>query len=265
MLELCVLASGSRGNCVYIGGKETKLIIDAGVSAKQIKLRLEEIGVDADTLDALCISHDHTDHIQGARVMHRKHKLELYSNAGTLDGIYRADERNRELPWKIFSTGHPFEVGEFTVEPFSVPHDALEPVGFIIKSEHGSVGILTDLGVVTNLIRQKLRHCDALVLETNHCPKMLQEADRPWFLKQRIAGRQGHLSNPAAGELAVELAQAGQLKHLFLAHLSSDCNDPRVAMHTVASALKEAGQDHIQVEMTYQNRISAIWRKSLQA
>ncbi|MFC1467946.1 MBL fold metallo-hydrolase [Verrucomicrobiota bacterium] len=260
MLELCVLASGSRGNCIYVGGKKTKLIIDAGLSAKQIKLRLEEIKVDADMLDALCISHDHTDHIQGARVMHRKHKLALYSNGGTLEGIYRADERNRELPWKVFSTGHPFQVGEFTIEPFSVPHDALEPVGFIIKSDHGTVGVATDLGVVTNLIREKLRHCEALVLETNHCPKMLQNADRPWFLKQRIAGRQGHLSNPAAGELAIELAKAGNLKHLFLAHLSSDCNDPKVAMHSIKSALKKADCDHINVEMTHQNQISNLWR-----
>ena len=261
MLELCVLASGSRGNCVYIGGQKTKIIIDAGLSAKQIKLRLEEIGVDADALDALCISHDHTDHIAGARVMHRKHKLALYSNGGTLDGIYRADERNRELPWKVFSTGHPFEIGEFTVEPFSVPHDALEPVGFIVKSTHGAIGVVTDLGVVTNLIREKLRQCDALVLEANHCPKMLQDADRPWFLKQRIAGRQGHLSNPAAGELAVELAQSGQLKQIFLAHLSSDCNDPKVALHTVQSALKKADCAHIDVEMTHQSHISATWQK----
>lgn len=262
MLELCVLASGSRGNCIYVGGKETKVIIDAGISAKQIKLRLAEIGVEADALDALCISHDHTDHIQGARVMYRKHKLALYSNGGTLEGIYRADERNRELPWKVFSTGHPFEIGEFTIEPFSVPHDALEPVGFIVKSDLGSVGVVTDLGVVTNLIREKLRQCEALVLEANHCPKLLQEADRPWFLKQRIAGRQGHLSNPAAGELAVELAKSGNLKQIFLAHLSSDCNNPKVALTTVSNALRKADYAHIHVEMTHQTQISSIWRKS---
>lgn len=261
MLELCVLASGSRGNCIYIGGEKTKLIIDAGVSAKQIKLRLAEIGVNADTLDAICITHEHTDHIQGARVMHRKHNPALYTNGGTLQGIYHADERNRELPWKVFSTGHPFEIGEFTLEPFSIPHDALEPVGFIVKSKHGTVGVATDLGVVTNLIREKLRACDALVLETNHCPKMLQDAERPWFLKQRIAGRQGHLSNPAAGELAVELAKSGTLKHLFLAHLSSDCNSPKEAMLSVTNALRKAGYENISVEMTHQNQISSTWRK----
>jgi phosphoribosyl 1,2-cyclic phosphodiesterase len=260
MLKLCVLASGSRGNCIYIGGEKTKLIIDAGLSAKQIQLRLEEIGVNADELAAVCFTHDHTDHIQGARVMHRKHKLDLYTNSGTLEGICRADERNRELPWKIFSTGHPFEIGEFTIEPFSVPHDALEPVGFIVRSDHGTIGIVTDLGCVTNLIRERLRCCHALVLETNHCTKLLQNADRPWFLKQRIAGRQGHLSNDTASELAVELASSGNLQHLFLAHLSSDCNHPQTALYTVKSALEKANHEKITVEMTHQNQVSTIWQ-----
>ncbi len=262
MLELCVLASGSRGNCIYIGGAKTRIIIDAGLSAKQIQLRLAEIGVDANSLHAACFTHEHTDHIQGARVMHNKHKIELYANGGTLQGIYDAEEKNREVPWKVFTTGHSFEIGEFALEPFSISHDALEPVGFIVKSEHGSIGIATDLGIVTNLARMKLMNCETVVLEANHCPKLLQDADRPWFLKQRIAGRQGHLSNKAAAELAVELAQNGNLKNLYLAHLSADCNCPKEALASICNALTRANCNHIKVEMTWQDKVSVHWRKS---
>jgi len=257
-LNVCVLGSGSSGNAIYVGNDRTHLLIDAGLSAKQIALRLERIGIAPEALEAICVSHEHVDHVSGLRVFQKRHGVAVYSNAGTLRGMRRIP-KNDEMKVRIFQTGAPFRVGEIVVEPFSVPHDACDPVGFRIRSERTCVGIVTDLGVTTPLVREKMRGCHALVVESNHDEDLLMEAPRPWSLKQRIRSRQGHLSNLAAARLVAECAGEG-LEHVFLAHLSSDCNEPDLALRTVAGQLRLDGLGHIRLEVSRPDRVTPVWR-----
>lgn len=257
-LEVCVLASGSSGNSIYIASEKTRILIDAGLSAKQVALRLEQIGVVPESINGICVSHEHGDHVGGIRVLQKRHGIPVYTNAGTLNGI-RRQPKGSEISVQVFQTGSPFKIGDIQVEPFSVPHDAYEPVGFRLQSGSFSVGVVTDLGMSTSLIQQKLKGCHAIVLESNHDEDLLREAPRPWSLKQRIRSRQGHLSNIDAARLITDCATE-QLEHVFLAHLSSDCNTPDTALRTVASQLRLDGLGHINLEVTGAAGISTIWR-----
>jgi phosphoribosyl 1,2-cyclic phosphodiesterase len=257
-LEVCVLGSGSSGNSIYVASESTRLLIDAGLSAKQIALRLQAIGVEPGSIDGICVSHEHIDHIQGIRVLQKQLGIAAYANAGTRNGILRAP-KGEEISLKIFQTGSPFKIGDITIEPFSVPHDAYEPVGFRLQSAETAVGIVTDLGMATSLVRQKLKGCHALIMEANHDEDLLMEAPRPWSLKQRIRGRQGHLSNIAASQL-IAAAATDALEHVFLSHLSSDCNNPDTAMATVASQLRLEGLHHITLEVSLAKIPSSLWK-----
>ena len=255
-IKLCVLASGSSGNCTFIGTENTRILIDAGLSARKTAARLEEIGEKVEDIDAICVTHEHGDHIAGIRVLQKKHAIRVYANGGTLDGI-RAAPKGHEVTCSQFTTGSAFEIGDFCLEPFSIPHDAYEPVGFVIRSGGRSIGLATDIGIVTHLLREKLRACDVVVIESNHDEAMVHEAPRPWHLKQRILSNQGHLSNRAAAELIAEIAGEG-LAHLFLAHLSADCNTPLHARRAFETLLAEAGHDHVKVCLTGASQISEI-------
>ena len=257
-LEVCVLASGSSGNSVYIASSNTRILIDAGLSAKQVAVRLEEIGVAPESVNGICVSHEHGDHIAGIRVLQKRHGIPVYANAGTLNGIMR-QPKSHEISAKVFQTGAAFEIGDITVEPFSVPHDAYEPVGFRLRTGDTCVGVVTDLGMPTALIRDKLKGCNAIIVEANHDEDLLREAPRPWPLKQRIRSRQGHLSNIDAARLIAESATES-LEHVFLAHLSSDCNTPDTALRTVASQLRLDGLGHINLEVSHASRVTNIWR-----
>jgi phosphoribosyl 1,2-cyclic phosphodiesterase len=256
MLKLCVLASGSSGNCIFIGNGSTRILIDAGISARQTAVRLAEIGERVEDLDAICVSHEHGDHVAGIRVLHRKYGIPVYANAGTLDAL-NVSRKHDGVGYCQFTTGAPFCVGGLAIEPFSVPHDAYEPVGFVVRSGDLSAGIATDMGVVTHLVREKLRRCQVVVLEANHDEALLHAAERPWRLKQRINGNQGHLSNRAAAILAAEMA-GGCLQHLFLAHLSSDCNSPHHARAACEMLLADAGHTHVTVRLTSAREVSEI-------
>ncbi len=259
-LQVCVLGSGSSGNAIFIASGKTRVLIDAGLSAKQVALRLEQLGIVPESINGICVSHEHGDHISGLRVLQKRHGIPIYANAGTLTGIQRQPKAH-EINVRIFQTGSPFEIGEITIEPFSVPHDAYEPVGFRLQGSGGCVGVVTDLGMGTSLIREKLKGCQALIMESNHDEDLLREAPRPWSLKQRIRSRQGHLSNIDAARLIADSATQA-LEHVFLAHLSSDCNTPETALRTVASQLRLDGLGHIQLEVAHPDRISNVWRPS---
>ncbi len=256
-LRVCVLASGSSGNCTWIASDQTAILIDAGLSARRTEERLGGLGTSVANVQAICVSHEHQDHTVGLRVLHQRHRLPLFANAGTVDALKRQPAL-ADLPWNLFSTGHGFAVGDLLIEPFSVPHDAYDPVGFIVRCGTARVGIVTDMGMVTSLIRERLRHCQALVIEANHDEMMLQTAARPWSLKQRIRGRQGHLSNQAAASLLAEIAHMG-LQQVYLAHLSEDCNRPELAQASITDALAQAGQPHVRVCLTYPDRPSEVW------
>jgi len=255
-MKLCVLASGSSGNCTFVGSAQTRILIDAGLSARRTVQRLKEIDVDIEEIDAVCVTHEHTDHVTGLRVLQKKHGLAVYANGGTAEAL-RNHQKNREVECRVFTTGAPFAIGDLHIEPFSVPHDAYEPVGFVVEAGGSRVGVVTDIGTVTELVREKLRTCRVVVIEANHDEELLQGSQRPWSLKQRIRGRQGHLSNRAAAAMMAEIAHA-DLRHLVLAHMSSECNTPRHALETFRQTLAEAGHGHITVQLASANRTGEL-------
>lgn len=252
-----MLGSGSSGNSTYVASEQTALLIDAGLSARQIGVRLAEVGVTLAELHGICVSHEHQDHTRALRLLHQKHGLDVYLNAGTAQALARYPEFQTLRP-KIFTTGHAFQIGDLTIEPFSVPHDAYDPVGFIVAHGAERLGVVTDMGMATSLIRERLRTCQAVVVESNHDEQLLQDAARPWSLKQRIRGRQGHLSNQGAAHLLTDIA-GPSLSHVFLAHLSEDCNHHDLARDTILRALAEHGHSHIQVCVAQAHCISEIW------
>lgn len=256
-LKLCVLASGSSGNCTYVGSETTGILIDAGLSGRETARRLGEIGVAMDFIRAICVTHEHSDHTSGLGVLHRNGQVALYANSGTIEGI-QARDSGATLAWNVFSTGSPFQVGDLRLEPFSVPHDAYDPVGYVVACGDRRVGIVTDMGMVTGLIRERLRACQAIVVESNHDERMLKDCDRPWRLKQRIYGRQGHLSNTHAAELIAEIAGSA-LAAAYLAHMSQDCNRPELAVRAVEEALRRRGVDRVSIRLAGPDRVSDVW------
>ena len=256
-LRICVLASGSSGNCTLVSSGDTTLLVDAGLSSREIGRRLGLAGFHLGQIHAVCLSHEHGDHTAGIGVLHHRHGIPLYANGGTIAALGR-DPKLQNLGWRIFQTGNAFAIGGLHIEPFSVPHDAFEPVGFVIQHGDVRVGIVTDMGMVTHLIRERLRLCRAVVVESNHDERLLQDARRPWQLKQRILGRQGHLSNDGAADLLAAIAGPA-LQQVFLAHLSADCNRKDLALKTARQRLDAAGQAHVRVSLSHPDQISEVW------
>lgn len=256
-LRISILASGSSGNCTVVASDRTAILVDAGLSAREAGRRMEGIGMSLAGLHGVCVSHEHGDHTAGLRVLQERHGIPLYANAGTIDAL-RRDPKMEGLRWQVFTTGQAFAIGDLTIEPFSVPHDAYEPVGFVVGNGDARVGVVTDMGVPTTLVRERLRGCRAVVVESNHDEKMLLDAERPWYLKQRIMGRQGHLSNQGAAAMLAEIA-GPHLHQVFLAHLSSECNDPDLARKTAHDVLLKAGHSHVKVSVTYPDRATEVW------
>jgi len=258
-MQVTVLGSGSAGNCTLIETEATAVLIDAGLSSRQIAHRLAQIGRDLDQIDGILLTHEHSDHTRALGVLCKERSIPIYANRLTAEALV-ADPENqalKKISWRLFSTGSPFTVGDLTVESFSVPHDAYDPVGFTVRYGGVAVGLITDLGHATRLVVERLRTMDALVIESNHDMKLLQEdAARPWALKQRIMSRHGHLSNDAAATLAGEVASS-RLRHLFLAHLSRDCNRPEIARETALKKLNEAGAAHVAVAVASQDAPTA--------
>lgn len=237
-----VLGSGSRGNSILLETPETRLLVDAGFSGRQIERRLEALEIEAGSIAALFITHEHRDHTQGMGVFARRWSIPIYiaeataaSCAALLDGVEKL---------RFYRAGQPIDSGDLRVEPFLTCHDAIDPIGVTIR-QRGSglkVGIATDLGTPTVSVRHALRRCDLLILEANHDEIMLRTGPYPWSVKSRIAGRHGHLSNRAAAQLGLELLHPG-LAGVVLAHLSQECNEPALAEENVGEALRRKGYD----------------------
>lgn len=252
MKGFCPLASGSKGNCVYLGMGNTKILIDAGISAKAIQNRLAEINVDLADIDAILITHEHTDHIQGLKVLAYKMGIPVFANHETAKGIVNTFH---DCPkFKIFSTGETFEFGDLEIHPFSIQHDTVDPVAFTIRANHLKLGFCTDLGFATTLVQSQLRECDYLYLEANHQPSMVHASPRPMIYKQRVLSRSGHLSNESCGQLLTQVFSP-RLKHVHLAHLSSECNTPETAVNVVKNILEEQGIE-LNLCIAPQDRIS---------
>ncbi|NKB25467.1 MAG: MBL fold metallo-hydrolase [Kiritimatiellae bacterium] len=256
-LQVCVLGSGSSGNCTYVASPSTAILVDVGLSGKETEKRLGKINAEISVIKGICISHEHNDHILGLRVFHRRHHIPLYANRGTIDAVMR-DPKQSKLEWNVFSTGSSFTIGDIHIDPFSVPHDAYDPVGFIVGTQDAKVGIVTDMGAVTHLIRERLRQCQAIVIEANYDENLLKDVQRPWHLKQRIRGRQGHLSNELAAEVVADIASP-HLRQVFLAHLSEECNRQDLALKITENRLIHSGHTHVKVKLSYPDRISEMW------
>jgi len=251
-VQFTILGSGSNGNCAYIETEHTRLLIDAGFSARQIRERLAQIGRAPETLNGILLTHEHTDHTNGLGTLCGKLPVPIYCNRLTKEAVELQSETR--FDFRIFSTGGSFEIGDIHIETFSVPHDAYDPVGFMLRSNGSNVGFLTDLGHATKLVIERVRTSNILVLETNHDMKMLQDdLKRPWSVKQRILSRHGHLSNEAAATVLEEL-MSPQLKHVYLGHLSRDCNKPELARQVVSERLQKIGATHVDVQSTFQEQ-----------
>ena len=249
-VRLTILGSGSSGNCAYLETDEARILIDAGFSLRQIRQRLATIGRAPENLTGILITHEHADHVHGLVQLSARLHIPVYCNRPTQEAFeYQFGER---LDCRLFRTRESFEVGDITVESFDIPHDAQDPVGFLLRTPAGNIGFLTDLGHTTRHVLDRIRSANVLILESNHDIKMLQDCPhRPWSLKQRILGRHGHLSNEAAAE-AAEQIMCAELRHLYLGHLSRECNHPDLAMRVMSDRLQRLGANHVRLELTSQ-------------
>jgi phosphoribosyl 1,2-cyclic phosphodiesterase len=229
-MRFSVLSSGSKANSTFIEAGSKRFLIDCGLSARQTVLRLGKIGINAETLDAILITHEHSDHIGGVSVMSRKFRLPVYANKKTAAFIENV------FDLQIFRTSSKFEFEDVVVNSFSTVHDVVDPVGYIIESEGIKFVQATDIGKVTPLMRHAVRGANVMVIESNHDEQMLRDCRYPWELKQRIASTHGHLSNAGCAELIAESIHPG-LTHVVLAHLSENSNCPEAALKTMREYL----------------------------
>jgi phosphoribosyl 1,2-cyclic phosphodiesterase len=232
-MRVCLLASGSKGNSLLVESGRTRLLIDAGLSARELRRRLELVGVAVENIDALLITHEHTDHVRGLGPLVRQFDLPVYLQTDLARQL--ADVGKPQCVHE-FVAGEDFTVNDLNVSPFAITHDALAPVGFTLSGEQGKVGVATDLGVVTRLVTECLRGCRALVLETNHDEEMLRDGPYPWSLKQRVRSAHGHLSNRAGSSLLQDLLWEG-LETVFLGHLSETNNRPELVLKSASQVL----------------------------
>jgi phosphoribosyl 1,2-cyclic phosphodiesterase len=257
-----MLGSGSAGNSALVATDHCRILVDGGLSARRIVQRLEQCGVTPEQLDGVLLTHEHGDHVCGLEVLCRKFDVPIYANALTTEAVRcpATAGLDRHRNWRIFRTGTEFSICDITVQPFPVPHDAVDPMGFVFSAGSSSLGFITDLGSVTKLIVERLRQVHTLVIETNHDEKLLQnDTHRPWPVKQRIQSRHGHLSNTAAASVLEQLLP-GKIQRVVLGHLSRDCNTPALALRTVSDSLAKAGKIDIELHCATQFELSPRFR-----
>jgi phosphoribosyl 1,2-cyclic phosphodiesterase len=239
-IKFCSLFSGSSGNALFLAGGGVKILIDAGLSAKRIMAALKIIGEAPDELNAILITHEHSDHIRGAGILARKLDIPIYANQKTWKAMQPLLGPLTTARQIEFTTGETFQLGSLSVKSFSTPHDAADSIGFCFNDQTKKIAVATDIGHINDTVLNNLRYSDLIVLESNHDPQMLADGPYPNYLKKRIMGKWGHLSNVAAGELAAVLAATGTSRFV-LGHLSEENNRPELAYQTVARALISQG------------------------
>lgn len=250
-----MLGSGSAGNSALIATDHCRLLVDGGLSARQLVLRLALCGVAPNELDGVLLTHEHGDHVCGLEVLSRKFEIPIYCNALTAEAV-RFCSLGEHRNWRIFRTGATFSICDITIESFSVPHDAVEPVGYTFHAGASALGYVTDLGHATRLTIERLRQAQTLLIETNHDEKLLQnDPHRPWPVKQRIQSRHGHLSNAAAAAVVAQLLP-GKIARVVLGHLSRDCNSPELAARTMRAELEKCGRRDLEIFCAVQSEIS---------
>ncbi len=233
-VRVCILGSGSRGNAAWVATENTTLLVDAGFSRREILARLAAIGERAEACNAILISHEHIDHVKGLQKLAAVLKCPVYMNDGTRDALPPAAQIQ---DYELLTAGEPFRVGDIEVSPFSIPHDSADPVAFTLEAEGIKIGVVTDLGYIPELVKQRVRGCNCLVFESNHDLEMLKVGPYPWEVKQRVLSRQGHLSNLATAEFLSGDEFDGGAQVLVLAHLSETNNHPEIARLYAEEAL----------------------------
>ena len=236
MIKFCNLFSGSSGNCTFISSKNTKILVDAGVSCLKISKALAELDVSLDEIDAILITHEHIDHIKGIATIANKYHVPIYASEKTwemMDSLKVPD-----VYQLTFEPNNLFNIGDFSIFPFSIPHDAVDPCGFSLSCENKKVTIATDMGYIDNAILEQMEKSDVLLLESNYDVETLKCSPYPFFLKQRISGKNGHLSNDVASKAICHLCQKG-VNNIVLGHLSKENNFPELAYQTVLNELQQ--------------------------
>jgi phosphoribosyl 1,2-cyclic phosphodiesterase len=254
-MQFSVLGSGSKGNATYIATPRTAILIDCGFSGVEIERRLESIGKNLQSISAILLTHEHNDHIRGVGILSRRGKLPVYANSGTIEA---GGDNLKNLHHHFeFQTGTSFRINELTIHPFSISHDTRDPVGFVVSNDTCSIGYCTDTGKVTKLMHHRLGGCHGLILESNHDPELLRNGPYPAFLKQRVAGKAGHLANFEAARFLEELIHDG-LEHVVLAHLSETNNLPERAYETARGILPINGKK-LHLTLATQNKPTPLF------
>ena len=251
-MRLRVLGSGSKGNSLAVRAGGTLILVDLGFSHREVARRLAECGADIGEVSAVLFTHDHSDHCKGVATFHSRHpSVPLFANGDTADAIAALSGVNDG--WVVFENGEPFKVGDFTVTAFAIPHDAADPVGYLLEADGSALFVGTDMGMVTANVREAFAHATCAILEANHDPILLEESDRPVSLKQRIRGRTGHLTNEDAATLLLE-TNPSCLKTLLLGHISQQCNSMSLVRKTFSDALASLGRGDITLALLEQDR-----------
>ncbi len=259
--KFCSLSSGSSGNSQYIETDKMKILVDAGLSGKKTQELLKSIDVDPSDIDCILVTHEHMDHVKGAGILSRRFDIPIYANQGTWNSMKEGLGKISESNIKVFHTSMDFELGDLGVLPFNISHDSAEAVGYNFFNKNKKITVMTDTGCISEDIKKKVMNSNLLMIESNHDTEMLKIGSYPWFLKQRVSGEFGHLSNEDAGNIIAEVLR-GTNETVLLGHLSRENNFPELAYQTVVNILNKKGIDvckDITLDMTYRDKATKVY------
>lgn len=240
-MKFCSLYSGSSGNSIFVSSKQTKILIDAGLPGKKIDEALKTIGEEANGMDGILITHEHSDHVKGVGVLSRKYNIPIYANDKTWSAMENSIGKIKDSNIKIIDRRSTINIGDLEVKSFAIPHDAIAPCGYTVSSSDKRVSIATDFGTFTEEIKDNIKDSDVILLESNHDVGMLKYGPYPYNLKRRILSEVGHLSNEDCGRAIIEISKIALGKKIILGHLSNTNNNPDLALQTVLSTIEENG------------------------
>lgn len=254
MLKFRSLYSGSTGNSLYVESENTKILVDSGVSIKKLTTALTTNDVKLEDIDAIIVTHEHSDHVQSLGMISSKYNIPVFANKKTWDAMPKQRDKISDTNQKFFVSYEKFEIGDLIIDPFSIPHDAADPCGFNIMNNKDKISIATDIGHMTKEIVDKLDGSSFVLLESNYDPEILKSGKYPYYLKTRILGPNGHLPNEMAGKTIAYLLK-GSLKQVMLGHLSKENNFPELAYQTVIEKLIQSNFDENSIRISVASRI----------
>lgn len=259
-MNFCSIFSGSSGNCLYASTDRTRILIDAGLTGKRIQEGLKEIGVNPLEINGIIITHEHDDHIKSAGILSRRFNIPIYANTNTWEAMKGSVGEVKEENIKVIDGYNPFEIGDLTIKPFPIPHDAAMPCGYCIMNGGKKLSVATDIGFASDEVKENIKDSDFILLESNHDVEMLKVGPYPYPLKRRILGDRGHLSNESAGNLIKDIYN-DRIRKVMLGHLSKTNNYPELALKTVISVLEMNGiKDGVEldIDIAYRDRVGRV-------